>query len=178
MDINILDALREVVIAIKNWTDEDKVKKVHGKDLSTNDYTNDEKNKVATIPNDLIILNGELYLAHDGILVNNSAVTLPGGEGSNLSSVLNTSTTIDILLDDWFEVIPNARYSQYVHVPLATENTKVDLNPTAEQIASLQLSETILTVENDGGSIKIWAVGGKPICDYSMSVYLTEVAII
>lgn len=180
MSVSILDALKEVVLAVKNWTDENKVQKVDGKDLSTNDYTTEEKNKVASIPNDLIVLDGSLYLAYDGVLVKNSAVTLPGdGSGSSDSSVLNISTTIHIPVDNWFEVTPGALYSQYVAVERATENTKVDLNPTAAQIASLQLSETILTVENDGsGEVKVWAIGGKPTCDYDMSVYLTEVAIV
>ena len=180
MSMNILDALKEVVIAVKNWSDENKVQKVAGKGLSTNDYTTADKNKVDTIPNDLIVLDGSLYLAHDGVLVKNSAVTFPsGGTGSSSSNVLNVSTTIHIPVDNWFEVMPNALYSQYVAVERATENTKVDLNPTAAQIASLQLSETILTVENDGsGEVKVWAIGGKPTCDYDMSVYLTEVAIV
>ena len=47
--MNILDALRSTVEAIKTWSDENKVQKVNGKGLSTNDYTTDEKNKLAGI---------------------------------------------------------------------------------------------------------------------------------
>ena len=64
--VNIMDALRQTITAIKNWTDENKVQKVSGKGLSTNDYTTAEKNKVAAIPNDLVVLDGKLYLAQDG----------------------------------------------------------------------------------------------------------------
>ena len=179
MNISVIDALRQVITIIKNWVDNNKVQKINGKGLSTNDYTTEDKNKVANMPNDLIILNGELYLAHDGIVVPNSAVALLNGDGSAASSVFSVATTIDIPYDNWFEVTPNEKYSQYVNVDILTENTKVDLNPTADQLVSLQLSETMMTAENDGtGAIKIWAIGGKPICDYSMKVYLTEVAIV
>ena len=177
MNINMLDAFKEVVMAIKKWSDDDKVQKVDGKGLSTNDYTDEEKDKVATMPNDLVILNGELFLAHNGSIVKNSAVTLPSGGSGTSSSVLNTSTVIDIPLDNWFEITPNALYAQYINIDLATENTKVELNPTAEQIMSLQVSETILTVENKGtGLFKVWAIGGKPLVNYSIRVSLTEVA--
>ena len=179
MSVSIFDALKEVVLAIRDWADENKVQKVDGKDLSTNDYTTEEKNKVASIPNDLIILNGDLYLAHDGEILKNSAVALPsGGDGSSSSSVSNLSTIIHIPASDWFEVTTNALYSQYVTINEVTENTKVWLNPTTAQIASLQSSETILTIENDSGTVKVWAIGGKPTTDFDMQVTLTEVAIV
>lgn len=80
--MNLIDALREVTSSIKNWADENKVQKVSGKGLSSNDYTTADKNKVAAIPNDLVVLDGKLYLAQDGVTLNDSAVTLPSGGGS------------------------------------------------------------------------------------------------
>lgn len=96
MDISIMDALRQTITAIKNWADENKVQKVSGKGLSTNDYTTAEKNKVAAIPNDLVILDGKLYLAKDGTPMQDTAVTLPEGGGPE-----GTSGTITLknLLD-------------------------------------------------------------------------------
>ena len=49
--MNILDALKSTVSTIKSWVDENKVQKVSGKGLSTNDYTTDEKNKLSGIEN-------------------------------------------------------------------------------------------------------------------------------
>ena len=94
--MGILDALRQVITSIKEWVDENKVQKVSGKGLSTNDYTTTEKNKVANIPNDLVVLNGKLYLAQDGVTIEDSAVTLPSGGGSGGSSA---TITLKNLLD-------------------------------------------------------------------------------
>lgn len=79
--MDVISALRKTTSSIKEWTDENKVQKVSGKGLSTNDYTTADKNKVDNIPNDLIILDGKLYLAQDGVTINDSAVTLPSGGG-------------------------------------------------------------------------------------------------
>ena len=94
--VKIMDAFRQVTTAIKEWTDENKVQKISGKGLSTNDYTTAEKNKVAAIPNDLVVLDGKLYLAQNGITFEDSAVTLPSGGGSGGSSA---TITLKNLLD-------------------------------------------------------------------------------
>ena len=76
--MKILDALKKSISAVKEWTDENKVQKINGKGLSTNDYTTSDKNKVASIPNDLVIIDKKLYLAQDGMPITDSAVALPG----------------------------------------------------------------------------------------------------
>ena len=84
MNIDIIEALTKVTSSIKGWVDNHKVERVDGKGLSTNDYTNSDKNKLSKIddmPNDLVILDGKLYLAQDGVIIDNSAVTLPSGGG-------------------------------------------------------------------------------------------------
>ena len=95
--VKMIDALREVTSSIKEWTDNNKVQKVSGKGLSTNDYTTADKNKVAGIPNDLVVLDGKLYLAQDGIAIDDSAVTLPSGGGGGGGS--SASVTLKNLLD-------------------------------------------------------------------------------
>lgn len=100
--MNIMDAFERVTSAIKSWADENKVQKINGKGLSTNDYTDVDKSKVDqidNIPNDLVVLNGKLFLAKDGVVIDNSAVTLPsgGGGGSSSGSITltnNLSSTI------------------------------------------------------------------------------------
>lgn len=94
--MDIMNALQKVASSIKEWVDDNKVQKVSGKGLSTNDYTTSDKNKVANIPNDLVVLNGKLYLAQDGIAIDDSAVTLPSGGGSGGS---NAAITLRNLLD-------------------------------------------------------------------------------
>lgn len=84
--MNVLDALRHTVEAIKVWADDTKVTKIPGKGLSTNDYTTAEQNKVKNIPNDLVVIDNRLYLAQDGVVMDESAVTLPSGGGGGSSS--------------------------------------------------------------------------------------------
>lgn len=97
VSLSVMDALKQTITAIKNWTDENKVQKVSGKGLSTNDYTTAEKNKVAAIPNDLVVLDGKLYLAQDGTPLPETAVTLPSGGGSGSGS--SATITLKNLMD-------------------------------------------------------------------------------
>ena len=97
--MNVLDALKQVTTSIKSWVDENKVAKVDGKGLSTNDYTNSDKNKVSKIDkmaNDLVVIDGKLYLAQDGVPLEESAVTLPsGGSGSSSSTTITLKNLLD-----------------------------------------------------------------------------------
>ena len=66
-------------------------------------------------------------------------------------------------------------YSQVVEVSGVTANSKVDLNPTGEQLNSLATNRTILNTANDNGTVTVYAVGNKPTEDYTMQVTITEV---
>ena len=67
-------------------------------------------------------------------------------------------------------------YSQVVTINSVTVNSKIDLQPTAQQIVSLQNEDIALMAENNAGVVTIYALGGKPTVDYTMQVLLTEVA--
>ena len=95
--MDVMSALRKVISSIKEYVDDNKVQKVSGKGLSSNDYTTAEKNKVAGMANDLIVMDGKLYLAQDGVPLADTAVTLPAGGGSGGGS--NTAITLKNLLD-------------------------------------------------------------------------------
>ena len=93
--MDILQALKKVTESIKAWTDENKVDKVSGKGLSSNDYTTAEKNKVAAMANDLVIIDGKLYLAKDGVPIDDTAVTLPEGGGGGSSATIDLKNLLD-----------------------------------------------------------------------------------
>lgn len=96
MGIDVMKAFEITTRAIRDWAEDqlsNKVNKSGNKVLSTNDYTNDDKQRVTQIPNDLMVIDGKLYLAQDGNKIDDSAVTLPsGGSGGGGSS----SATITI----------------------------------------------------------------------------------
>lgn len=98
--MEILNAIVSAAKQVHDWAAEglsNKVDKVAGKSLSTNDYTTVDKNKVASMPNDLVIVDKKLYLAQDGVPLEQSAVTLPeggGGDGGGSATV-----TLKNLLD-------------------------------------------------------------------------------
>ena len=85
-------------------------------------------------------------------------------------------TTITLLSDSW--VGNTSPYSQAVTVNGVTENSKIDLQPTAELITVLQDAEISLTAENNEGSVTIWAIGDKPTEDYTIQALITEVVVV
>ena len=97
--LNLIEALTKVTREISSWASDkldNKVDKVGGKGLSANDYTNADKNKVSSIPNDLVVLGDKLYLAQDGITLDSSAVTLPsGGTGSGSGASITLKNLLD-----------------------------------------------------------------------------------
>ena len=93
--MNVLDAIVSAAKQVRDWVDENKVQKISGKGLSTNDYTTVDKSKVANIPNDLVILDGKLFLAQDGTPLTDSAVTLPSSGGGGSSAVITLTNLLD-----------------------------------------------------------------------------------
>ena len=67
-------------------------------------------------------------------------------------------------------------YSQSVVISTATTNSKVDLQPTAQQIVDLQDAEISLMVQNNSdGTFTAYAIGNKPTQDYTVQALITEV---
>jgi hypothetical protein len=93
--MDVLQALKKALEAMKAWTDENKVSKVSGKGLSTNDYTTADKNKVANMANDLVVIDSKLYLAQDGVPLEKTAVTLPSGGGGGSSATITLKNLLD-----------------------------------------------------------------------------------
>lgn len=85
--MDIMSALRTTTEKIKSWTNDklsDKVDKVAGKTLSSNDYTALDKQAVGKIADGLSLSGGKLYLSKNGELISNG-ITLPSGGGGGSS---------------------------------------------------------------------------------------------
>ena len=67
-------------------------------------------------------------------------------------------------------------YTQTVSVTGATANSRVDLQPTAAQLAALmEDGVTALTVENNAGTLTAYALGAAPSAAMTVQCTLTEV---
>lgn len=97
--MNVLEALQKTVDSIRDWATENlnnKVDKIAGKSLSTNDYTTTDKRAVSKIATGLTVLDGKLFLSKDGELLS-SGVTLPSGGGGGGSGSSATITLKNLL---------------------------------------------------------------------------------
>ena len=198
------------------FADANKVDKVTGKGLSTNDYTTAEKDKLAGIaeganktvvdatmsststnPVQNKVVNAaisaistlvgdtkvsEQIAAANMIYVGPDRPTDPNikvwintaEEGTGVIPMLPRVSTITLAVDGWTG--SSAPYSQVVEVNTATSATKVELNPTAAQIVSLQDDDIALMAQNDAGTITVYSFGGKPSVSMTVQVTLTEVS--
>ncbi len=95
-------------------------------------------------------------------------------EGAGVVPVLPRVATITLAANAWNG--SETPYSQAVNVATVTASTKIDLQPTAQQIIALNNEDIALIAQNDSGAVTIYALGGKPSTDYAMQVLLTEVA--
>ena len=69
----------------------------------------------------------------------------------------------------------NSPYSQVVSVPGATARSQVDLTPSVEQLAIFHHKDLAFVTENEDGVVTVYAIGEKPLNDYTMQVTITEV---
>ena len=97
-------------------------------------------------------------------------------EGTGVIPVLPRIANVELAAGAW--VGSSEPYSQQVNIATVTASSKIDLQPTAHQIVSLQNSETSLMIENNGGTIICYAIGNKPTVNYTMQVLIQEVAYI
>lgn len=91
---------------------------------------------------------------------------LIGGAAARLSSVT-------LLASQW--VGSDSLYSQVVTIDGVTEYSKVDLLPSVEQLAIFHNKDVAFVTENEDGVVTVYAIGDKPLLDYTMQVSITEV---
>lgn len=66
-------------------------------------------------------------------------------------------------------------YSQVVEIPGVTPHTKVDLQPTSEQLVEFHYKVLAFVAENSGGTVAVYAIGDKPANDHTIQITKTEV---
>jgi hypothetical protein len=100
------------------------------------------------------------------------------------SFVLPTPTTITLLggEENWTEVEGDTnRYTQDITTQLAgkiTINSKVDLQPTPEQLLAFHEKDVAFTTVNEDGVVRVCAIGIRPENTYeNIQVTITEVVV-
>jgi hypothetical protein len=99
------------------------------------------------------------------------------------SFILPTQAYVTMYPDKWEPVtdedgnIIENRYYQYVDVKNAiiTPNSKVDLQPTPEQLLVFHEKDLTFTAINAGGQVRVCIVGQKLTNEYTMDATVTEV---
>lgn len=99
------------------------------------------------------------------------------------SFILPTPASITLLPDAWQSIEENGepianRYYQPVEVnnAIVTPNSKIDLQPSPEQLAVFAQKDVTFTAINTEGNVRVCVVGEKPLQEYTIQVTVTEVA--
>ena len=91
----------------------------------------------------------------------------------NVISQANKISAVSLLSNAWVgEASP---YTQVVDIQGATANSKIDLNPTVEQLNIFHEKDITFVVGNNNGVITVYCIGQKPANDYTIQVSITEV---
>ena len=98
---------------------------------------------------------------------------------AELLSLLKGGTSyishIDLLAANW---AGNASpYSQVVAIAGVTEYSKIDLNPSIEQLAVFHQKDIAFVAENEDGVVTVYCIGQKPTANYTMQITITEVGV-
>jgi hypothetical protein len=87
--------------------------------------------------------------------------------------VVPAITEITLLASNWRGTA--SPYSQVVHIAGVTENSRVDLKPSVEQLAVFYEKDITFVTENDGGVVTVYVIGQKPQNNYTIQVDVVEV---
>ena len=86
---------------------------------------------------------------------------------------LTRTITINLRRSEWLE--DDGRYYQVIAIPNITPYSKVDLQPTAEQLVIFHEKDIAFVTENENGVVTVFCIGQKPTNDYIMQATITEV---
>ena len=95
---------------------------------------------------------------------------------SMLQKTIVKTTEISLLASEWVSDSDN-QHSQTVSIADVTEYSKIDLQPTVEQLVIFHEKDITFVTENENGVVTIYCVGQKPQNDYVMQATITEVVL-
>lgn len=143
------------------------------------------KEEWETVGKDIIPLDGELVLEDD-----NGTPRLKIGNGKDVYGKLSymsadsfvqpkpASITLYAGEEKWIKDSDN-RWYQVVNVnnAVVTPRSKIDLQPSAEQLTIFHEKDLAFVAENEDGVVSVYCVGQVPTNDYIIQATVMEVAI-
>lgn len=135
----------------------------------TNGNLEDVNAKIDDINNDISGFNGAISEL-------NSKYTALDNKFNELGAAVSPKIGYVTLLADAWEGA-NIVYQQVVEIEGVTENSQVDLTPNIEQLAIFYEKDLSFVTENENGIVTVYAIGQKPLNDYTIQVTITEVYI-
>lgn len=138
--------------------------------------------------NHLDPLEGELVLEYEVYPNGKKIPRLKIGDGESTfadleymsvdSFVLPKPISVTLYADKWVQATDD-RYYQIVSVDNATitSNSKVDLQPSSEQLCVFHEKDLAFVTENEDGIVSVFCVGQVPTNDYTIQATVTEVVI-
>ena len=84
--------------------------------------------------------------------------------------------SITVMATAWIAESENVYY-QIVSVPSLTMYSKVDLQPSVEQLATFHARDVNFTTMNMEGVLRVYAIGIKPTDNYTIQATVTEVTV-
>ena len=134
-------------------------------------------------PNHIKPQEGELVIEFD-----NGVPRIKFGDGINEFSdlpymsvdsfILPKPISVTLYADRWVKATDD-RYYQVVSVDNAviTPNSKVDLQPSSEQLSVFHEKDLAFVTENEDGNVSVFCVGQVPTNNYTIQATVTEVII-
>ena len=145
------------------------------------------KDKLYSIVNEYALNNIEMLKGKDGVDGKDGKDGINGKDGTsvpqgkieeivaNLLMQVNKISSVTLFADRW--VGATSPYLQRVTISGTTKNSKIDLNPTIEQLNVFHNKDIAFVVENNSGAITVYCIGQKPTSDYTIQATITEVNI-
>ena len=94
---------------------------------------------------------------------------------SSGSSGKSKLVVVELPTDNW--IGSGLSYYQVMETQVVSVDSLVDIRPTPEQLQELLTSEISLTIVNESGTLKAFAIGGKPLTDLTLQVVVSKVII-
>ena len=88
---------------------------------------------------------------------------------------INKIASVTLYANQW--VGTSSPYTQVVTIQGVTANSKIDINPTNEQLSIFHSKDLAFVAGNKNGIITVYCIGQKPTQDYTMQITISEVVI-